>query len=136
MGIRRKARILALNTLYQSELNATPAIDKFELLCENFEVTKKSIPYARELIIGISENWEEINTLIHDNAANWRIDRMAVIDRNIMRIAVFEMCYKDDVPPSVAIDEAIEIAKQYCSDDAASFINGILDSISKLHNKH
>lgn len=134
MGIRRKARILALNTLYQSELNATPAIEKFELLCENFEVTRKSIPYARELITGISENWEKINTLVHDNAANWRIERMAVIDRNIMRIAVYEMCYKDDVPPSVAINEAIEIAKQYCSDDAASFINGILDSISKSRN--
>lgn len=137
VGTRRKARILALHTLYQSELTATPATEKFSLLCENFEVSKKSIPYAQHLIDGIAQHWEEINQLIQDNASNWRLDRMSVIDRNIMRIATFEMCYQDDVPPSVAIDEAIEVAKQYSTDEAAPFINGVLDSVNKsLGGRH
>ena len=131
MGTRRKARILALHTLYQSELTATPVAEKFPLICENFEVTKKSIPYAEHLIDGISQNWDAINTLIQDNAANWRLDRMSVIDRNIMRIATFEMFYQEDVPTNVAIDEAIEVAKLYSTDEAAPFINGVLDSINK-----
>lgn len=136
MGTRRKARILALHSLYQSELTATPVTEKFSLMCENFEVSKKSIPYAEELVNGISQHWDEINQLIQNNAANWRLDRMSVIDRNIMRIATFEMRYQKDLPPSVAIDEALEVAKQYSTDEAAPFINGVLDSINKSLGNH
>ena len=131
MGTRRKARILALHALYQSELTSTPVAEKFPLLCENFEVSKKSIPYAEQLLNGVSQYWDEINQLIQKNAANWRLDRMSVIDRNIMRIATYEMCYQQDVPASVAIDEAIEVAKLYSTDEAGPFINGVLDSINK-----
>jgi len=135
MGIRRKARILALHALYQSELTATPVIEKFPLLCENFEVNKKSIPYAQQLLNGISQHWDEINQLIQENAANWRLSRMSVIDRNIMRIATYEMRFQEDVPAGVVIDEAIEVAKLYSTDEAAPFINGVLDSINKSLGK-
>lgn len=131
MSIRRQARILALNALYQSELNDTLIMEKFSLLCENFEVNKKSLPYANKLLLGISEHKTVLNSLIGKNAVNWRLDRMALVDRNIMLIAVFEICYQDDVPPSVVINEAVEIAKQYCADGADGFINGILDAINK-----
>lgn len=129
MSIRRKARVLALNTLYQSEIKGVDAVASFPLLCENFEVNKKAIPYARDLLTGIAENWEQLNSLIVENSKNWRLDRMSIIDRNIIRIAVFEMCYQGDVPGRVAINEAIELAKQYCTEDAPSFINGILDAV-------
>lgn len=128
-GIRRKARVLALNALYQSEVNGVGAIDSLPVLCENFEANKKAIPYASVLVAGITEHWEQLNELIADNARNWRLDRMSIIDRNIIRLAVFEMCFRDDVPPRVAINEAIELAKQYCTEDAPAFINGILDAV-------
>jgi N utilization substance protein B len=106
-------------------------LNQFIPLCEHFQFSNKAIPYAGELLAGICAHWEEINSLIQEHAANWRIDRMSVLDRNIIRIAVFEMCKKEDIPPGVAINEAIEIAKHYCSDDAAPFINGVLDAVRK-----
>jgi len=131
MGNRRKARELALNALFQGEMTATTAVENFPLLCENFEINKKSIPYGRELVWGITEKWEEINAKIAESAVNWRVSRMSVLDRNIIRLAAYEMMFKDEVPPRVAIDEAIELAKRYCAEDSPAFINGILDAILK-----
>lgn len=131
MGIRRKARELALNCLYQGELTATPVSEKFPLLCDNFEVNKKAIPYGRELVEGITDKWDALNDRIAKSAVNWRLSRMSVLDRNIIRLATYEMVYRDDVPPRVAINEAIELAKRFCTDDSPSFINGILDAILK-----
>jgi transcription antitermination protein NusB len=131
MGNRRKARELALNALFQAEMNATSAVENFPLLCENFEINKKAIPYGRELVYGINEKWEEINAKIAESAVNWRVSRMSVLDRNIIRLAAYELMYKEEVPPRVAIDEAIELAKRYCTEDSPAFINGILDAILK-----
>jgi N utilization substance protein B len=131
MGTRRKSRELALNALYQGELTATSPEENFPLLCDNFEVNKRAVPYGRELVAGIAERWEEINARIAESAVNWRLSRMSVLDRNIIRLAAYEMLFRDDVPPRVAIDEAIELAKRYCADDSPSFINGILDAILK-----
>lgn len=137
MSTRRKSRELALSALYQSEMAGIPVtgdLNQFIPLCEHFQFSSKAIPYAGELLTGICANWDEINQLIQEHASNWRIDRMSVLDRNIIRIAVFEMCKREDIPPSVAINEAIEIAKQYCSDDAAPFINGVLDAVRKANS--
>ena len=131
MGLRRKSRELALQALYQGELTGKSFVDDFDLLCENFQANRKAIPYALELLRGISENQKAINQRITEHAKNWRLERMSVLDRNILRIAAYEMCLRDDVPPGVAINEAIELAKQYCADDSAPFINGILDAIRK-----
>ena len=131
MGNRRKARELALNALFQGEMTATSAVENFPLLCENFEINKKAIPYGRELIEGITDKWEEINAKIAESAVNWRVSRMSVLDRNIIRLAAYELMFKEDVPPRVAIDEAIELAKRYCAEDSPGFINGILDAILK-----
>lgn len=131
MGNRRKARELALNALFQGEMTATSAVENFPLLCENFEINKKAIPYGRELVYGITDRWEEINAKIAESAVNWRVSRMSVLDRNIIRLAAYELMYKEEVPPRVAIDEAIELAKRYCGEESPSFINGILDAILK-----
>lgn len=131
MGIRRKAREVALHCLYQSEMTAVPTAQAFPLLCANFEVNQKAIPYASELVEGVAGNWEAINDLIQENAAHWRIERMSVIDRNIMRIAIYELCFREDVPANVAINEAIEVAKRFSTDDAPPFINGILDAVKR-----
>ncbi|MHB1016197.1 MAG: transcription antitermination factor NusB, partial [Desulfurivibrionaceae bacterium] len=87
MGNRRKARELALNALFQGEMTATSAVENFPLLCENFEINKKAIPYGRELVYGITDKWEEINAKIAESAVNWRVSRMSVLDRNIIRLA-------------------------------------------------
>ena len=131
MGNRRKARELALNALFQGEMTATSAVENFPLLCENFEINKKAIPYGRELVYGITDKRDELDAKIEESAVNWRVSRMSVLDRNIIRLASYEMMFKEDVPPRVAIDEAMELAKRYCAEDSPGFINGILDAILK-----
>ncbi len=132
MGTRRKSRELALQALYQGELAGQARLLGFEEFCAHFQVSKKAIPYAIKLLGGVQEKSEEINQLISRYAENWRLERMSVIDRNILRLAVFELHYQDDVPTSVAINEAVEIAKRYSTDDSGSFINGILDGLAKV----
>jgi len=131
MGTRRKSRELALQALYKGELAGQANPLDFAEFCVHFQVEKKAIPYARKLLTGVQGNMEEINQLISRYTENWRLERMSVIDRNILRLAVFELHYQDDVPPSVAINEAVEIAKRYSSDDSGPFINGILDAMAK-----
>lgn len=131
MGTRRKSRELALQALYQGELAGEDGLLDFEEFCAHFQVNKKSIPYAKKLVDGIQEKGEVLNQLISKYAENWRLERMSLIDRNILRLAVYEVHYQDDVPASVAINEAVEIAKRYSTDDSGPFINGILDAMAK-----
>ncbi|MBI5557880.1 MAG: transcription antitermination factor NusB [Deltaproteobacteria bacterium] len=134
MSIRRKSRELALQCLYQIDQggNQQPDIAGMK---EYFDVNQKAVSYAQELVSGIQLHWEVLNRMVEDHAKNWRLSRMAVIDRNILRIAAYEIAYMNDVPSSVILNEAIEIAKRFSSDDAAPFINGILDSICRSIRK-
>ena len=131
MGTRRKSRELALQALYQGEQAGQHGLLVFEEFCAHFQVNKKSIPYAKKILDGVQEKADAINQLISKYAENWRLERMSVIDRNILRLAVYEVYFQDDVPISVAINEAVEIAKRYSTDDSGPFINGILDSMAK-----
>ena len=131
MGTRRKSRELTLQFLYQGELAGQDNFLDFEEYCIHFQVNKKAIPYAKKLLDGVQEKGDAINQLIRKYAENWRLERMSVIDRNILRLAVYEVHYQDDVPISVAINEAVEIAKRFSTDDSAPFINGILDGVAK-----
>jgi len=129
MGYRRKSRELALQALYQAEVSGTEPLTRFALLCDNFKVDQKVVPLAEALLVGIAAHAEEIDALISRHAKNWRVGRMSIIDRSLIRLGVYEVLFRDDVPATVAINEAIEIAKRYSTDDAPSFINGILDAI-------
>ncbi len=134
MGIRRKAREAALQLLYQMEWSdgRRECTDElFASFCHHFELNRKAISYSRELVAGICGQWEEIDGMIRAYAANWRVERMSLIDRNILRIAIFELCFREDVPARVAINEAIEVAKRFGSEESGPFINGILDAIQK-----
>ena len=131
MGTRRKSRELALQALYQGELTGQNGILDFEEFCAHFQVNKKSIPYAKKLMEGVQGKGDILNKLISKYAENWRLERMSLIDRNILRLAVYEVHYQDDVPVSVAINEAVEIAKRYSTDDSGPFINGVLDAMVK-----
>jgi len=131
MGKRRKSRELALQALYLSEFAELSASDALQMLKERFEADRQAYGYARELVEGVVAHWEEINDTITRHAVHWRMDRMSIIDRNIMRVAIFELFHKDDVPATVAINEAIEVAKRFSTEEAGPFINGILDAVGR-----
>lgn len=118
-----------MQALFQSEFAGIPLLDALQHLREHFEASRKAYDYALEIVEGIAAHWQEINELLRLHSKNWRMDRMSLVDRNILRVAIFELCYKDNVPGSVAINEAIEVAKRYSTDEAGPFINGILDGV-------
>jgi transcription antitermination protein NusB len=137
MGIRRKARESALQFLFQDDF-ADAAIrrkglaGRFELFCDLYQVNRKARPYTLELLQGVWQNCDHIDSLIGQCAKNWRLERIAITDRNLLRIGVYEMVYCDDIPAQVAINEAVEIAKRYGSEDSPAFINGILDAVKNV----
>lgn len=136
MGIRRKARESALQFLFQDDFAEVDKrrkefAERFELFCNLYQVNRKARPYTQQLLQGIWQNCDHIDNLISRCAKNWRLERIAITDRNLLRIGVYEMVYCDDVPSQVAINEAVEIAKRYGSEDSPAFINGILDAVKK-----
>lgn len=121
-----------MQALYQSETTGVTVEEAFLLLRENFQANKKAAPYALEILAGVKDCMVEIDQLISDHSKNWRLERMSMVDRNILRIAAFEFLKKSqDVPAAVVINEAIEVAARYSDEDASPFINGILDSMKK-----
>lgn len=130
MGYRRRSREIALQVLFQSEFSQINPDQALQLYLENFEAQPEIKEFASELVMGISQNRLEIDNTIQAHSQNWKLNRMAFVDRNILRIAVFELKFlKDLVPSKVVIDEAIEIGKRFGSTDSSSFINGVLDNI-------
>lgn len=136
MGLRRQSREIALQVLYQMEfLPHLTADEALNLYLENFEVSPDIRDFAVELSLGVWANRKELDQLIGANSQNWKIARMAIVDKNILRIAAFEMKFlKTQIPLKVSIDEAIEIAKRFGTGDSSSFINGVLDNIAKSLN--
>lgn len=127
MKNRRKARELMLKALYQYDIGIRDKLE--DCLNDVFNVHKineEIREYAIRLKNNIEPNYEKINEIIEKYSKNWRLNRMAVIDRNILRIAIAEMMYMPDIPEKVSINEAVEIAKQYSTEDSYAFINGIL----------
>jgi N utilization substance protein B len=125
---RTRARELVLFALYRREY-VPVTLD--ELLDDLEEDPGDQRQYLDDLIDGITAHREEIDALISERTVGWRFDRLALLDRNILRIGVFELLFYPDVPAEVAIDEAVELAKKYGTDQARAFINGILDRIWK-----
>ena len=129
-GSRRKSREAALQALFLIEMNPlNPIQSSLAVFSENFPVKEGSQPYFLRLVQGVWEQKEAIDRIIKDYAENWRIERMSGVDRNILRVAVFELVYCSDIPPRVAINEAIDLGKQFGAEESGAFINGILDSI-------
>ncbi len=131
MGNRRKSRELALQALYQWDITKQDAFKITVQLSEHFSTEKGRDEFAERIVLGVLEHLQELDRLIERYSEHWRLDRMTVIDRSILRIATFEFLYCEDIPPKVTLNEAIELGKQYGSDDSGSFINGILDQIQK-----
>jgi N utilization substance protein B len=139
MGTRRRAREFALQMLYQldvqDQLSDEQAIGMF---WKNFAATAEAEgamaadlgeiqPFAEKLVRGVREHLAELDAQIQSASKNWRLERMARVDRNLLRLALYELKFVDDVPAKVAINEAIEIAKRYGTSESSAFVNGILD---------
>lgn len=129
MGSRRKARELAVQVLFCLEFLQEDVPTVFDLVCENFPGKKAPRDFARELVLGTCEKMTEIDGLIRQSSRNWRLERMSRLDRSILRLAVFEILYREDIPPKVSIDEAVELGKRFGDRESGKFINGILDDI-------
>ena len=132
MGPRRKAREYALLMLFQWDITH----DGIEQIVDTFfqnqpEESAAIVDFARNLVTGTIEHVEEIDRLIQRHAEHWRLDRMAVVDRNLLRLATQEFLYDSGTPKTVIINEAIEIARRFSTQESPQFINGILDSIKK-----
>ncbi len=123
---RSRARELVLFALYRAEF--LPVI--LDEICED-EDPGDQRPYIESVYNGIVARRDEIDRLIGERTVGWRFDRLALLDRNILRIGVYELLYSEEVPPEVALDEAVELAKAYGTEQARGFINGILDRIWK-----
>jgi N utilization substance protein B len=129
MGIRRKARELALQALFCMDMTGDTSEEMLQRFCDHYVPPAKARPFFLELIRGVIGSRALIDQLIERFSRNWRLSRMSCVDRNIMRIAVYEMLFCGDIPAKVSINEAIDIGKKYGTEESGAFINGILDSV-------
>ncbi len=129
MGKRKRAREDALKILYEMDMtgmSAEEAIAGFVNACGGFS---GDADFAQSLVYGVETNREKIDDLIMKFSKHWRLDRMSPVDRSALRIGVFELLYREDIPPKVSINEAIELGKKFGDTDSGAFINGILDAV-------
>ena len=138
MGSRHQSRERALQILFQYDIHGKPGVwlEEFWKQCKSADEVKV---FAERLVAGVLEHKKELDTLIGKYATNWKISRMQVVDRNILRLGAYELLWLDEVPAKVTVNEAIELAKDFGDDEAAKFVNGILDKVlateAKLESK-
>jgi transcription antitermination factor NusB len=132
MKERRKAREIALAFLYQWEVRGDEVLAEMEDVLLKDRRSEECSSYARDLVRGAIERREELDRLLSEAAEHWRIERMAAVDRNLLRMGVLELLWKrEDAPPKVAINEAIELAKRFSTENSGAFVNGVLDRVRR-----
>ncbi len=129
MGARRRSRALALALLYELEFHPAGEEEAIATFWATHPVPPPVRAFAEELTEGTRTHRTEIDALITEQVEHWSPSRLALVDRNILRLAVYELLYREDTPPKVVINEAIEIAKTYGGEDSGGFVNGILDAV-------
>jgi transcription antitermination factor NusB len=129
MGKRRRARELAIQVLFHLEFSPDDPNKAFDLICQSFNYQRSTRSFSKELVLGVCEKKKDLDKLLTEASKNWRLERMSRLDRSILRLATFEMLFREDIPPKVSIDEAVEVGKKFGSEDSGSFVNGILDNI-------
>ena len=133
---RRKAREIAMQVLYGLDVSRGNLKETIDLFWKNFNVPEKVKAFSSVLVEGAWNNRKQIDTLIGGCAENWSVERMSRVDRSILRMAVYELLYCRDIPPKVAINEAIDLGKLFGSENSGAFINGVLDALyTKLRER-
>ena len=146
VGQRRTAREISLSILFLHEGGdgLTP-LETFNLFCLNFRPIEgednalscsprafdQALPFVEEIYFGVLNNVKKLDRILETASENWRVERMSRVDRNVMRLALYEMLHRDDIPPKVSINEAIDLGKQFGAEDSGAFINGVLDRIHR-----
>ncbi|MDG5470761.1 transcription antitermination factor NusB [Jeotgalibacillus sp. ET6] len=130
---RRTAREKALQALFQMDMNEMEPLEAIENVLEN----EKQDDYLESLVVGVNEHKEKIDSMIQDHLQHWKLERLARVDRNILRVALYELLYKnEDVPHNVVLNEAVEISKRFGDDKSSKFVNGVLSKIlGTLHSR-
>ncbi|MCP4746412.1 MAG: transcription antitermination factor NusB [Desulfobacteraceae bacterium] len=135
MGLRRQARELTMQTLFSMDMNSRFTQQALEEYVDCFPPDKNVLPFFLRLVGGVLDNKKRLDTIIESHSSNWKIHRMACVDRNVLRVAIFELVFCGDIPCKVSINEGIDIGKKYGSPESGAFINGILDSVNIAINK-
>jgi transcription antitermination protein NusB len=136
MGARRTGRERALQALYQLEMGALEPVAALEVAWAsapeegNAKAQAEARAFALELVQGVGGHQAEIDKLIEEHSHNWRLDRMARVDRSVLRVAVYELRFRDDIPKKVTLNEAVELGKRFGTEESSAFINGVLDRIA------
>jgi N utilization substance protein B len=131
MGRRRKAREDTLRILFRLEFENKQIEKTLDQYWKSKKASEEIKEYSTWLVNGVISDQAKIDNIIQQVSEHWRISRMALVDRNILRMAVFELLYEEKIAPAIVINEAIEIAKKYSGEEAATFVNGILDAVRK-----
>ncbi len=131
MSTRRKSRELALQALYQWNITRQDPFLILDQQMANFSPSGEEDEFAQQIVVGVLKHYNHIDELIEKFSEHWRLDRISIIDRNILRMAIFELLFRKDIPPRVTLNEAIDLGKRFGSEDSSAFINGILDRIQK-----
>jgi N utilization substance protein B len=129
MGVRREGREAAVQFLYQHDLNPASGLDDLPVFYKMRGLSPSARRFSDVLIRGVIDSQDEIDTLIRANAENYELHRISVVDRNILRLVIYEMLRTPEVPAVVSINEGIEIAKKYSTEESGRFVNGVLDRI-------
>jgi N utilization substance protein B len=135
MGNRRRARELAMQALFYMDTQHALTAEALDRFCQTFAPSEKALPFLTELVTGVIKERQRIDAVIERFSSNWKMSRMSCVDRNILRIAVFELLFCADIPAKVSINEAIDIGKRYGAEESGAFINGILDTIRLASDK-
>jgi len=135
-GARRHSREVALQVLFAMDLHAKKtgeqptAQEAFDDVGSNFEMPESNRAFANELVCGVAEHLDALDNVLRDAAKNWRVERMAVVDRNVLRLSAFELAHTE-TPVEVVIDEAVRMAKRFGDDPSSGFVNGVLDAVAR-----
>jgi len=130
-GMRHKSRMVALQALFESDCTRHNAETSLIRLAEEEALPESAVSFAKELVKGVLAHKKRIDTLIQAHAPNWPVEQLSVVDRNILRLAIFEISIENKVPLKAAINEAVELAKAFGSESSPKFINGVLGAISQ-----
>lgn len=133
---RRMARELAFQILFQVDIGKIPWKDALRMMIAENEIPKHSQVFLEELVSGVMDKLQEVDYLLSRSSEEWPLQRMASTDRNILRLAVYELLHQKDIPVEVTINEAVEIAKKFGDDDSGRFVNGVLGTIIKELQKY
>lgn len=126
---RSRCREWALQFLYQAEFSGGLRPEDLTRFWSHFQKGRTVPPYLQELVQGVASHLDELDALIARHSEHWRLERMTVVDRNLLRLAIYELIYQPKIPPKVAINEAVEVAKRYGTEASGAFVNGLLDRI-------